>query len=79
MKYIEFVGSLDILHRADPKYYSHELLLLAEDVLRWINEEFAQDNSALVYLKSLYHSPSEAVDDLWNKIQLLVAPFMELN
>jgi len=55
------------------------LFLLADDVLRWLNEEFTPDNSALIYLKNIYSSPKEAFEDIWPKIQMLTNPFIELN
>jgi hypothetical protein len=79
MKYPDFIMSLDILQRMYPKYYSNELLILADDVLRWLGEEFPQDSSALAYLKSIYDSPYEALEDVWTKIQLILGAIMDVN
>jgi hypothetical protein len=79
MKYVDYIVSLDVLHHMYPKYYSNELILLAEDALRWFNEEFPRDSSALVYLKNLYASPSEALEDIWSKIQIIAEPFINRN
>jgi len=79
MKYADFIFSLDLLHRLNPNYYSSELLLLADDVLRWVNDELTQDNSALIYLRHLYNSPKEAIEDIWPKIQLLANALRSLD
>jgi hypothetical protein len=54
-------------------------LLLAEDVLKWINNELPEDSSALIHLKSLFNSPYDALNALWKEIMLLLGPFTRLN
>ena len=79
MKYVEFLLALDLLSKYYPKYQSHELLLLADDIWKWINNELPEDSSSLVYLKNYFSSPSEAFKALWKEIQLMAGPFMNLN
>lgn len=79
MKYVEFLLALDMLAKYYPKYQSHELLVLADDILKWINNELPEDSSALVYLKKYFSSPSEAIRALWREIQLRAAPFLNVN
>jgi hypothetical protein len=79
VKYIEFLLALDLLSKYYPKYQSHELLLLADDIWKWINNELPEDSSALAYLKNYFNSPSEAFRALWKEIQLMAGPFMNLN
>lgn len=79
MKYIELLFALDLLSKYYPRYYSNELLLLAEDVFKWINNELPEDSSTLVYLRSCFGSPSEAMKLLWKEIQLLAGPHMHPN
>jgi hypothetical protein len=79
MKYVEFLWALDVLARYYPKYHSNELLLLADDILKWLNNELPEDSSKLVYLKSIFASPTDAVMILWREIQLLAGPFRFLN
>ena len=42
MKYVEFLLALDLLAKYYPKYHSHELLLLADDIWKWINNELRE-------------------------------------
>ena len=79
MKYIELLLALDLLAKYYPKYHSHELLLLADDIWKWINGELPEDSSAMVYLKKYFGSPSEAFRALWREIQLRSEPFMNSN
>ncbi|HEU5146684.1 MAG TPA: hypothetical protein VFT90_08220 [Chryseosolibacter sp.] len=79
MKYVEFLLALDLLAKYYPKYHSHELLLLADDIWKWINNELPEDSSALVYLKKYFSSPAEAFRALWREIQLRSGPFLNLN
>jgi DNA-directed RNA polymerase beta' subunit len=74
MKYLEFLWATDWLSRYHPKYCASELMLLAEDVLKWFDEELPEDSSTLIYLKSLYRSPDEALQDISEEIQLLTGP-----
>lgn len=78
-KYLDFLFALDFLYRYYPKYHSNELLLLADDILKWINNELPEDSSALVYLKSSFKSPYDALNALWKEITLLAGPFSRLN
>lgn len=71
--------ALDLLARYYPKYHSNELLLLADDIWKWINNELPEDSSAMVYLKKYFNSPSEAVRALWREIQLLAGPYLNTN
>lgn len=75
MKYLDLLLATDWLRRYYPKYYSNELMLLVDDILKWFDEELPEDSSTLVYLKSLYDSPSEALRSIWNEIQLLMGPY----
>lgn len=79
MRYVEFLLALDLLSKYYPKYHSQELLLLADDIWKWINNELPDDSSALVYLKRYFKSPSEALKALWREIQLKADPFTNLN
>lgn len=79
MKYIELLFALDLLAKYYPRYYSHELFSLAEDVFKWINNELPEDSSTLVYLKNYFGSPAEAFKSVWNEIQLVAGPYMNPN
>jgi hypothetical protein len=78
-KYLDFLFALDFLYRYYPKYQSNELLLLADDVLKWINNELPEDSSALIYLKSCFNSPYDALNAIWKEISLLAGPFSRFN
>jgi hypothetical protein len=78
-KYLDLLFALDILHRYYPRYHSNELLLAAEDVLKWINNELPEDSSALIYLKSLFKTPYDAMNALSKELLLLLGPFTRLN
>jgi hypothetical protein len=71
MKYLDFLWALDILYRNYPKFHSNELLLLADDIWKWINGELPEDSSALIYLKSCYDSPYDAFTAVWKEILLI--------
>ena len=79
MKYIEFLWALDILSKYYPKYHSHEILLLADDIWKWLNNELPEGSSKLVYLKSIFGSPTEAFKAVWKEIQLMAGPYLHLN
>ena len=79
VRYIEFLLALDLLARYYPKYHSHELLVLADDIWKWINNELPEDSSAMVYLKRYFNSPAEAFRALWKEIQMLSGPWLNLN
>ncbi|HCW07742.1 MAG TPA: hypothetical protein DGG95_10310 [Cytophagales bacterium] len=75
MKYIDLLLATDWLSRYYPKYYNNELLLLADDILKWFEGELPEDSSTLEYLKSLYDSPTEALLSIWKEIQLLMGSY----
>ena len=78
-KYLDLLFALDFLYRYYPRYYSTEVILLAEDVLKWFNKELPEDSSALVYLKDYFNSPYDALNAIWKEISLLVGPFTRIN
>lgn len=79
VKYIDLLFALDLLSRYYPRYHSNELLLLADDVLKWLNNELPEDSSTLIYLKSCFNSPYDALNAIWKELTLIVGPFMRLN
>ena len=79
LKYLEFLWALDFLYRHYPKYNSSELITLADDIMKWINNELPEDSSALVYLKSCFTSPYEAWAAVWTEIACLAGPFSRPN
>jgi hypothetical protein len=79
MKYLDFLWALDLLSRYYPKYHSNELLLLADDIWKWINNELPEDSSSLIYLKSCFESPYEAFTAVWKEVLLLAGPFLRNN
>lgn len=79
MKYLELLFALDVLSRYYPRYYSHEVVQLAEDVFRWINNELPEGSSTLIYLRSCFNSPADAVKAVWKEINLLAGPFLHPN
>ena len=79
LKYLDFLWALDFLYRYYPKYHSSELLILAVDIFKWINNELPEDSSTLVYLKSCFNSPYEALTAVWKEILLLAGPFIRQN
>lgn len=79
MKYIELLWALDMLSKYYPKYHSHEALILADDVWKWLNDELPEGSSKLVYLKSIFGSPSEAFKSIWKDVQLLAGPYLNVN
>jgi hypothetical protein len=78
-KYLDFLFALEFLYRYYPKYHSNELLLLADDVLKWLNNELPEDSSTLLYLKTYFNSPYDALNAIWKEIALLAGPFSRLN
>jgi hypothetical protein len=78
-KYLDFLFALDFLARYYPKYHSNELLILADDILKWLHNELPEDSSALIYLKTSFNSPYDALNALWKEITLLAGPFMRSN
>lgn len=79
MKYIDLIYMLDLLARCYPRYHSNELLLLADDILKWFNNELPSDSSTLIYLQSMYDSPATALKAIWKEIQLMAGPFLNIN
>jgi len=79
MKYLDFLWALDILYRYYPRYHTHDLIVLADDIWKWMNNELPENSSTLIYLKSCFNSPSEAFKVVWKEIQLLAGPFMNSN
>jgi hypothetical protein len=79
MKYIELLFALDLLSKYYPRYYSHELIALAEDIFKWLNNELPEDSSSLIYLKSCFSSPAEAWKAVWKEIQLMSGPYLNPN
>jgi hypothetical protein len=79
MKYIDLICTLDLIARSYPRYYSSEVFLLADDILKWINNELPQDSSTLHYLQSIYDSPTIALKSIWNDIQLFAGPYISIN
>jgi hypothetical protein len=76
MKYLDFLWALDMLSRYYPKYHSNELLLLADDILKWFNNELPEDSSTLIYLKSCYNSPYDALMAVWKEMLLISDTFL---
>lgn len=79
MKYLDFMWVLDMLYKYYPKYHSNDLLLLADDVWKWMNNELPEDSSTFVYLKNCFGSPSEAIRIIFKELQLLVGPYINRN
>jgi hypothetical protein len=79
MKYLECLWALDVLYRYYPKYHTNEILLLADDILKWFNNELPEDSSTLVYLKSCFSSPTDALRAVWKEVQLLAGPYLFIN
>jgi len=77
MKYIDLLLATDWLSCYYPKYNSNELLLLADDILKWFEGELPEDSSSLNYLKSLYDSPTDALISVWKEIQVLMGSYWE--
>jgi hypothetical protein len=78
-KYLDFLFALEVIYRYYPRYHSNELLMLADDVLKWLNNELPEDSSALIYLKSCFGSPSDALNAIWKEITLLSGPLSRFN
>jgi hypothetical protein len=78
-KYLDFIFVLDLLYQYYPKYHSNEILILADDILKWMRNELPDDSSALAYLKSSFKSPYDALQAVWKEITLLAGPFSRFN
>ena len=79
MKCIELLWALDLLSKYYPRCYSNEIILLADDIFKWFNNELPEDSSKLVYLKSCFDSPTEALKAVWKEIQLIAGPYLNIN
>jgi hypothetical protein len=79
IKYLDFVWALDAIYRYYPHYHASELLVMADDILKWMNNDLPEDSSTLVYLKSSFSSPGDAIKAVWNEINLLAGPFLFRN
>jgi hypothetical protein len=79
MKYMQLLWALDSLAKAYPKFHSHELFTLADDIWKWLNNELPKDSSKLIYLKSLFPTSAEAFHAIIKEIQLLAGPLMNKN
>ena len=79
MKYLHLLWALDVLARYYPKFYSHELFVMADDILKWLNNELPKDSSTLIYLESCFQSPADALKAIWKEIQLMAGPFLNQN
>jgi hypothetical protein len=79
MKCIELLWALDLLSKYYPRCYSNEIILLAEDIFKWLNNELPEDSSKLIYLKSCFDSPTEALKAVWKEIQLIAGPYLNIN
>jgi hypothetical protein len=79
MKYLDFLWALDVLYRYYPKYHSNDLLILADDIWKWMHNELPEDSSTIVYLKSCFNSPTDALRSLWSEIQMLAGPYLKMN
>ena len=79
MKYLDFLWAMDLLSRYYPNYQSNDIMILADDILKWLNNELPEDSSSLKYLKSYFDSPYEAVSSIWKELLLLSGPFASPN
>ena len=75
MKYVDFLWALELIQRYYPKSQSNEIFILADDIFKWINNELPEDSSAIVYLKSYFSSPREAMLAVWKEIILMADVF----
>lgn len=79
MKYLDFLWALDVLYRYYPRYHTNDLLVLADDIWKWCNNELPEDSSTLIYLKSCFSSPQEAFKAMIKELQLMAGPYLNLN
>jgi len=79
MRYLHFLLALDLLYKYYPKFHSNELLILADDIWKWVNNELPEDSSTLVYLQSCFDSPYEAFKAVIREIELLAGPYFHWN
>jgi hypothetical protein len=79
MRYLDFMLALNALYKYYPRFHSNELLIMADDIWKWINDELPEDSSTLVYLKSCFDSPYDALKALWKEVNLLAGPHLNWN
>ncbi len=79
MRYLDFLLALNALYKYYPRFHSNELLLMADDIWKWVNDELPEDSSTLIYLKSYFDSPYEAFKEVYNEINLLAGPHLRWN
>ena len=79
MKYLDFLWALDVLYRYYPRYHANDMIVLADDVWKWLHNELPENSSTLVYLKSCFASPQEALKAVWKEISLLAGPYINVN
>ena len=72
-------NALDELLRYYPNYYKSELILLAEDIIRWAEGELNEGNSILAYLTDVFPSPEKAMEYVSKRLLSLSRPFRDLN
>jgi hypothetical protein len=79
MRYLDFMLALNALYKYYPRFHSNELLIMADDIWKWMNNELPEDSSTLVYLKSCFDSPYDALKALWKEVNLLAGPYLNWN
>lgn len=79
MFYVDLLGWLDILSKYYPRFHSNELLLLADDAVKWMSDELPEDSSAVLHLRKYFTSPAEAVRMLWREVYSVAMPYMNVN
>ncbi len=79
MKYMDLLWALDLLSRYYPRYYSHEVIQLADDIFKWLNNDLPHGSSTLAYLESCFSSPTDALRSVWAEILLIAGPYMNRN
>jgi hypothetical protein len=52
---------------------------MADDIWKWLNNELPENSSSLIYLKSIFNSPTEALKAIVKELQLMAGPFSNLN
>lgn len=79
MKTLDFLWMLDVLMRYYPKYHSNDLLVLAEDVWKWVNGDLPDDSSTVAYLRTIFQNPTDAMQLLRDELQALAYPWLNEN
>lgn len=75
MTYIDLLSVSSWLKEYYPHYDKNELTVLLDDVLKWLQNELPEDSSTLTYLKNIYTSQSEAVQNIWSELQLFLGSY----